>query len=104
MASIRTIPPSALGDLWPRIWQFIEFLETYRDHLPHPLAPFVSASTYIQLLTPFARNEQTVALLETTVGVYVVIGRAWVQLLSEPDDEGFDGLCRFMGLWVLNDD
>jgi hypothetical protein len=105
MLSVGQIPSPAFLDLWPRIWQWIEFRDTYQDHLPTPLDFKSNVSryaTYMQIFRWFARIPQVGVLITTTPGVYTVVGRAWAHLIDQPGDEGFDDCCKYLGHWFTS--
>ncbi|KAJ7029166.1 hypothetical protein C8F04DRAFT_1265228 [Mycena alexandri] len=102
----RNIPLAAVPDLWPRLWAWFEFLDTYRDSLSRLLValPEASYSLITGLLSftlPLFRQQtlwgkQAVDLIKRTSGFYAVVGRVWSFLLTDEDEEGIDAMLDFV--------
>ncbi|KAJ7174740.1 hypothetical protein C8R46DRAFT_1081667, partial [Mycena filopes] len=102
MMSIQHIPEAAFPELWPRIWQWIEFRHTYEEHLPDLSS--LSRSRYavdMEILRWTVRSEPAAALMWATPHLCTVVARAWAHLIHEPDDEGFDDCCKYLGYWII---
>lgn len=104
LSMVQGIPPAAFVDLWLRIWRWIEFLDTYRDHLPGAdiLSDTPTYIMYLALFRLFQRDDEAFRLIETSAGVYAVVGRAWSLLFRAHDtaaeDGSFDEVCDFLAL------
>ncbi|KAJ7723172.1 hypothetical protein B0H16DRAFT_1473016 [Mycena metata] len=84
------VPNSAYPDIWPRLWPFIQFLDTYRDHLPEP-NHVADEPTYTMFMTLFrcmGDHEPTAAVVSAMRGMRVIIGRAWHFLFDTPVERG----------------
>ncbi|KAJ7715622.1 hypothetical protein B0H16DRAFT_1805030 [Mycena metata] len=82
-------PSAAVPDLWPRLWAWFEFLDTYRDSLSSLLVALPEASHSLTVGFVASANalvlyrlEQGVDLLKKTAGFYTALGRAWSLLLT----------------------
>ncbi|KAJ6451108.1 hypothetical protein C8R47DRAFT_1259808 [Mycena vitilis] len=91
---LRNIPPQALLDLWPRIWPWIQFLDTYSELMP--TCP-VLLHLYWVFFGYLDRVPNT--LVNTTPGVRALIAKAWVEYVDNGSVEsgGFSALLRFIG-------
>ncbi|KAJ7917615.1 hypothetical protein B0H13DRAFT_1994406 [Mycena leptocephala] len=96
---LRVIPSPALVDLWPNAWQWIEFLDAYRDNLPSAdiLSSAATYLVYVTIFRLFRGNEQASSLIDVAGGVCVVVGRAWSGFVHADDNKGFDSVCDFLG-------
>ncbi|KAJ7211775.1 hypothetical protein GGX14DRAFT_623535 [Mycena pura] len=68
----RSVPREAYHDLWSRIWDWITFLDAFREHLRF--------------------TDPLWLLIGSTPGVWVVIARAWGMLLHAEDIPGLNGI------------
>ncbi|KAJ7899693.1 hypothetical protein B0H13DRAFT_2029664 [Mycena leptocephala] len=96
---LRVIPSPALVDLWPNAWQWIEFLDAYRDNLPSAdiLSSAATYLVYVTVFRIFRENEQASSLIDVAGGVCVVVGRAWSGFVHADDNKGLDSVCDFLG-------
>ncbi|KAJ7200036.1 hypothetical protein GGX14DRAFT_661078 [Mycena pura] len=84
------IPLAAFVDLWPRVWQCIEFLHAVLGHYP-----FIDATDtfalFMKVFTFFwgaANEDDTRAISESeTPGTLVLIGTAWSYLVRTENSE-----------------
>ncbi|KAF8209629.1 hypothetical protein K438DRAFT_235221 [Mycena galopus ATCC 62051] len=78
-----TIPLAVFMDLWIHIGPWIEFLDEYRDHLPglDVLSPVTRYSMFLSLLRFMRRDGRVSHLINTSVALCVVVGRAWHHLI-----------------------
>jgi hypothetical protein len=99
LGALRVIPSPAFVDLWPNAWQWIKFLDAYRDNLPSAdiLSSAATYLVYVTVFRIFRGNEQASSLIDATVGVCVVVSRAWSGLVHADDKKGFDSVCDFLG-------
>lgn len=81
------VEPGAYVDLWPRIWEWIKFLNTFREHLSDPSRLHPQYSCYISLIRNLweRANEETRQLITQTSGLRMVLGWAWVLFLDMND-------------------
>ncbi|KAF8192679.1 hypothetical protein K438DRAFT_1762026 [Mycena galopus ATCC 62051] len=73
--------PEELGpDLWPRIWNWIKFLDEYRDSVQGimPLSAKDTYAGYAKIIHNFQLHKNTMAQVHDTPGVRLVMARAWV--------------------------
>ncbi|KAF7363562.1 MYND-type domain-containing protein [Mycena sanguinolenta] len=94
-------PPSV--DLWQRVWPWLEFLDTYQDHLPRLLRPGLGVSDFspLLLISVLGRDEATAKLMLVTPGLRILIFRAWAQSFDQTKfvqtHKGlFDKVCGLM--------
>ncbi|KAJ7824504.1 hypothetical protein B0H13DRAFT_2443835 [Mycena leptocephala] len=84
------IPVSASPDLWPRLWLWIDFISTYRDHIPDlkMLENQVVYYNAVLSLILLRRHDTTAAVINATLGVHVIIVCIWVLYLQDPEVAG----------------
>ncbi|KAJ7038740.1 hypothetical protein C8F04DRAFT_1179418 [Mycena alexandri] len=80
------IPSAAALDLWPRVWVWFQFLDTYP--LPFDLTELRAdddkKQRILELLAfTWTCGQQTLDLSKRTPGFYIVVGRAWSLLLAD---------------------
>ncbi|KAJ7715607.1 hypothetical protein B0H16DRAFT_1477225 [Mycena metata] len=85
--------PSAAGlDLWPRLWAWFQFLDTYRlsFDLPGLRARDDDKIQRVSELLSFTCicGQQAVDLSKRTPGFYAVVGRSWSFTLADADGPG----------------
>ncbi|KAJ7633579.1 hypothetical protein DFH06DRAFT_1222302 [Mycena polygramma] len=102
MNPLRLLPPSyaSVGmDLWPRVWEWTNFLHTYRDCIP-PLRPQQDiAVDLLYVVTALINDPEIAAVMGQTTGVRAVLMRAFASLLdSEPSsgENEFAHLCTIL--------
>ncbi|KAJ7670064.1 hypothetical protein DFH06DRAFT_1179916, partial [Mycena polygramma] len=102
----KAVPSAAFPDIWARVWPWIEFLDEYRNHVPGvELLPETERySLYMALLDFLGGNSLENRLTDTTVGSYVVAGRAWRCLIHAEEDRGFAHVCHFLAAGLLRSD
>ncbi|KAJ6479103.1 hypothetical protein C8R45DRAFT_359051 [Mycena sanguinolenta] len=94
----QLINPGARVHLWERLWPWIRFLDEYEESLRgDDLLPvtmrYVRFVTVIRLLHV---DESTKQLIDSSPGLYVVLGRAWRHLISVNPD-GMAHVSYFLG-------
>ncbi|KAJ7113110.1 hypothetical protein C8R44DRAFT_984922 [Mycena epipterygia] len=94
-----SIPSELLSHLWPRVWPWLQFLDTYAYFLVG--AP-VAATNCVQSLLQirqFQEDPHTAALIDLTPGVCILVARAWAFLLRAPipNDDALAALCDLIG-------
>ncbi|KAJ6463125.1 hypothetical protein C8R47DRAFT_1225248 [Mycena vitilis] len=106
LAAYKAVPAAAFPDIWARVWPWIEFQDEYRDYVPGiDLLPETERySLYMALLDFLGGNALENRLTDTTVGSYVVAGRAWRCLIHAEEDRGFDHVCHFLAAGLLRSD
>ncbi|KAJ6462609.1 hypothetical protein C8R45DRAFT_1108255 [Mycena sanguinolenta] len=89
------IPSEAVMDWWMRAAPWIEFLDEYREYL-FGLETFPPSTLYamfirfLRCMRENGRNDQVGRLMDTSLGVCIVVARAWHHLVNAEDDK--DGL------------
>ncbi|KAF7367030.1 MYND-type domain-containing protein [Mycena sanguinolenta] len=97
-----TILSEALLDLWMRAAPWIEFLDEYREHLfsLETLPPRMLYSIFVGFLRRMrenGRNAQVVRLMDESLGLCVVVARAWRHLIdTEGDQPGLLNVANFL--------
>jgi hypothetical protein len=71
-------------------------LDEYHDHLP-PLE--TRYALYLSLFSWFRASSEADELIDTSVGLCAVVGRAWRHLIDEEDEKGLTLVSQFLGLW-----
>ncbi|KAJ7163183.1 hypothetical protein C8R46DRAFT_1221969 [Mycena filopes] len=79
---VADVPADAAMELWPRLWAWFEFMDTYRNCLSGRLTPSKDAerrmlSGVVSFPGRFAMCEQTIHCVKMTPGIYAVVARAW---------------------------
>ncbi|KAJ7079514.1 hypothetical protein C8R43DRAFT_1053100 [Mycena crocata] len=83
-----SVPPAAGPDLWPRAWAWIQFADTYHEHLSglEDVPPTKNILTYLTVcIEPFEAHPETVAMTNSTKGFRPMLVRAWASLLDDWD-------------------
>lgn len=91
------LPAGLLRELWPRVWQWSHFLDTYGDCFPNAPPGIRFFGTFIDLLEYF--HAEAGDLVDSTFGVGVLVARAWkvfLQVKDGPEPLGFEDLSRFL--------
>ncbi|KAJ7438942.1 hypothetical protein B0H11DRAFT_2293633 [Mycena galericulata] len=94
---IGKLPLEAGSDLWLRVWPWFMFLHAHRDRLPGPIQRDEKqiCRDIILFIEYLWRDTGAVRIVDQTVGVRAMIGRAWALLCEEvadPEDPGFVSL------------
>ncbi|KAJ7741812.1 hypothetical protein B0H16DRAFT_1890371 [Mycena metata] len=92
------LPEAASVDLWPRIWQWIYFLDTYREQFPEA-SDKESYALYVATILDLQTDRETSDLIDATPGVRVVVGRAWALFVGLDncfEELGFRDVCRYL--------
>ncbi|KAJ6477502.1 hypothetical protein C8R45DRAFT_1101831 [Mycena sanguinolenta] len=108
IARAHAIPDGSFADLWKHVWPWIEFLDEYEDSLSgHDFGDatvrYMVSLVIIRLLH---NDEGARPLIDTTPGVYVVVGRAWRHFLREEGDKygGLFDVSYLLSVWTQNKD
>ncbi|KAJ7174195.1 hypothetical protein C8R43DRAFT_637556 [Mycena crocata] len=72
-------PEGVLSDLWPRIWSWINFLDTFSQTIQSfiPLSEVDAYSLYMRSIIEVLTNSTVVPLSRMPPGMRVLAGRAW---------------------------
>ncbi|KAJ7160585.1 hypothetical protein C8R43DRAFT_993368 [Mycena crocata] len=93
--------PTICADMWPRVWQWIDFLHTHGEFLSD-LRKFPEADIYelyVATILDLQDDPATAAIIDATPGVRSVLAHAWKIFLkpqSSLRERGFHGVCRLM--------
>ncbi|KAJ6622288.1 hypothetical protein B0H10DRAFT_907459 [Mycena sp. CBHHK59/15] len=93
------LPQEACVDLWPRVWRWIEFMDTYRDSLPAQASDTKAYAAFVSAISHLQDDKETLNLVDQTPGVREFMARAWVKLLQVENgtrEAVFHTICRFM--------
>ncbi|KAJ7088293.1 pheromone A receptor-domain-containing protein [Mycena epipterygia] len=87
--------------MWLRIVKWIIFLDAYRDIIRYviPLTEKDRHNIYMGLIMEYQNRRGTAVLVNGTLGVRTVVGRAWVSFLSFErgiNEPGFHDVVRFL--------
>ncbi|KAJ6564477.1 hypothetical protein B0H19DRAFT_1068022 [Mycena capillaripes] len=74
------IPPGAFPDLWPRMWAWIQFFDSYREQFP---GDNVAGSGFLIFATAFCRFGSNLGLIP---GFRRIVARAWGPILDCPNN------------------
>ncbi|KAF7341407.1 MYND-type domain-containing protein [Mycena venus] len=71
-------------DLWPRVWPWMQFLDTYLQYLPGWTAPGVQSAVLVHypILLSFCDHPLTSSIVLATPGVRIVLTHGWMALLD----------------------
>jgi hypothetical protein len=88
------IPPGAFLDLWGHVWPWIEFLAKYDDNLSMDeiIPPWARYASYMSLMRCLDDDAAVEQLRRSTVGLYVVVGRAWRHLIDRKEQTASEGI------------
>ncbi|KAJ7271922.1 hypothetical protein B0H12DRAFT_670282 [Mycena haematopus] len=96
---IESIPGPLLADLWERVWPWLEFLDTYKEHFSGCLHPAIlNFSPLMQIIT-LGKDAETAVLMHATPGFHTLIFRAWALSFDQTKllpKATFNILCVFM--------
>ncbi|KAJ7601548.1 hypothetical protein DFH06DRAFT_1262083 [Mycena polygramma] len=109
LGRLNSVSLDAFVDLWLRVWPWIEFLDEYQDHVPG-IEHFSQMSEktqltcneifyiYVALLLLFRHQNEASALMDSTGGAYVVVGKAWSHFVHRygEDARHLYDVCHFL--------
>ncbi|KAJ7198279.1 hypothetical protein GGX14DRAFT_470089 [Mycena pura] len=88
---IDEVDPAAYTALWPRAWEWIQFLEVYHAFLPEPQTFAEVGARIVAPLRSILMDPRSAAIVHSTPGVYRLFARIWMVLpctraiVLEPD-------------------
>ncbi|KAJ6456742.1 hypothetical protein C8R45DRAFT_1034197 [Mycena sanguinolenta] len=97
----EVVPYDAFGDLWNRIWPWIQFVDEYDDYLSrdeYP-APALRYGIFLVLIRSLRCNAATKELIDSTLGRWVVLGRAWRHFIDAKNEAGLNLVGYLLTLW-----
>ncbi|KAJ6620979.1 hypothetical protein B0H10DRAFT_1031606 [Mycena sp. CBHHK59/15] len=91
---IEKLPLAAYADVWGLIWPWFHFMDTYRESLEqfdllNEIYPIL-----VSAISCLGFDVATLALINTTPGVRVLIVRAWSMFLQESELSSVHGFVR----------
>ncbi|KAJ6556185.1 hypothetical protein B0H19DRAFT_1377015 [Mycena capillaripes] len=99
-----TLPQDLGPTLWPRVFAWVYFIRGHRENLPEvaTMPELTFYRQFLQLSARFYGPPQTIALILSTTGFGILLGRAWTVLsqLADKKDPEFKArlncLCVFI--------
>ncbi|KAJ7932046.1 hypothetical protein B0H13DRAFT_1857462 [Mycena leptocephala] len=102
------VPTSVLPHLWPRAWEWMQFLYTHYYHLQRYDSSLGDTRLDLFFLVMrFRMDPDTAKLVDSTAGVHTVVGMAWriiVERAHRGDDCGMPTLCAILRGYGTADD
>lgn len=96
---LETVPTDSILHLWNRAWKWIQFLHDYATYLP-PLRSEPALYTIFSLVIgKLTKNEEAAETIYQTIGLRVVLARAWRLLLPEAEGRSQNAMqaaCGFL--------
>ncbi|KAJ7502655.1 hypothetical protein B0H11DRAFT_1907210 [Mycena galericulata] len=96
---LHETPPGAYPDLWPRVWKWTDFLETYpycNRYASSHRAQDISLH-FFYYVARLRQNPTTACLIDSTPRVRIFIAKIWGILVETEDYREFEDLCDFIG-------
>ncbi|KAJ7153899.1 hypothetical protein C8R43DRAFT_443172 [Mycena crocata] len=93
------VPVELGADLWPRVWEWANFIYTYRDHLPGPPLPVANFCVdFLIFMANFQKNGVPEPYLCSSVGFRSLLTATWGFVLDVEDPDNRDlGLTLITG-------
>ncbi|KAJ7148324.1 hypothetical protein C8R46DRAFT_1044869 [Mycena filopes] len=96
-------PLDAAGDLWPRVWAWVQFLDTFRNYIPG-FTPLSDENLYVDVIRFAGRlssvDSRFAQLVTSTPGFQAILFRAWSVVLglkhSRERDRGLVAVFTFL--------
>ncbi|KAJ7648345.1 hypothetical protein DFH06DRAFT_575091 [Mycena polygramma] len=102
LGSLRLLKPShapAVVDLWPRLWEWLSFLHTYRDYIPSLALLRPVSYDLLSIITTCSMDSDTSELMGRTPGVREVVMHAWSSLVGDNNaEETYIGFLNLGGI------
>ncbi|KAF7356168.1 hypothetical protein MVEN_00947500 [Mycena venus] len=96
-------PNETSQELWERAWSWMDFVYTYRDHLPSvPILEDLHGvySIFSTAISLFKSDPATSVRIDATPGVRAIVVRSWTLSLQDDghlaQDPAFATLCRLI--------
>ncbi|KAJ7165755.1 hypothetical protein C8R46DRAFT_1351301 [Mycena filopes] len=90
-------PLAVYQELWPRVWAWLEFLETYPDHVDRGEGVQPLAVCLFQSLEYFFRHDTLLPMVHTTPGIHAFIIRVWTLTPPSSPPSNIATLYSFLG-------
>ncbi|KAJ7658159.1 hypothetical protein DFH06DRAFT_1472845 [Mycena polygramma] len=104
LAAIGLVPVAVCRDLWPRIWNWLDFVHTYWDSIPMlvELGQETAIVAHSILLLAFDKDHETAKTMRSTPGVRRLLAAAWKRMiegdLRTRDHAAFDIICDLLSV------
>ncbi|KAJ6474277.1 hypothetical protein C8R45DRAFT_1160546 [Mycena sanguinolenta] len=97
------VADAAFGDLWHRIWPWIQFVDEYDDYLSRDeyTAPAARYRTFLALIRSLCSHAATKELMDSTLGRWVVLGRAWCHFIDAQHEPGLNLVGYLLTVWHI---
>ncbi|KAJ7606959.1 hypothetical protein DFH06DRAFT_1382229 [Mycena polygramma] len=105
LASLAEIPFEYCATVWPLVWAWIQLLYANLERFPDSNDRDVSI-TFLLITRRLRHHARFSTTIIHTLGIEVIMGRAWVALLDEENIDGpmfkevFSELCDFIRRWA----
>ncbi|KAJ7654027.1 hypothetical protein DFH06DRAFT_1203447 [Mycena polygramma] len=110
LADLDLIPLDVAPDLWPRVWPWMDFIQTYWNYLPgfRPSDQLPNCARMATLINTLQGHQETTVVIAKTRGVRTIFARVWARALHDdsfsPDALALHELHRILFfLYVDND-
>ncbi|KAJ6505689.1 hypothetical protein C8R47DRAFT_1315893 [Mycena vitilis] len=88
------IPIGAFPDLWPRLWQWVQFYHTYCHHFVDSrkadgrsrIDPGTICQDFVRFVGSFHSSKDILDLMLATPGFRYIVTRAWVSRLNDAEE------------------
>ncbi|KAJ7715864.1 hypothetical protein B0H14DRAFT_3522508 [Mycena olivaceomarginata] len=105
LTSLRSFPPDALLELWPRVWAWVEFLHNNRHYVHNGADISIDVKTYITwclLLMNLQAHTPTHLLMVHHPGIQAVVTRAWILTVDVADQERDEVFAKAQFMFLLD--
>ncbi|KAF7360825.1 Family S53 protease-like protein [Mycena sanguinolenta] len=104
LEEFQAIHPGAYVYLWERLWLWIKFLDEHEDALcgDSYLPPEIRYVRFVSAIHFLHADEETKTMIDSSSGLYVVIGRAWHHFIRTKHEGGMAYVSYFLGGWHPN--
>lgn len=87
LKGIRRIgfPVEAAVDLWPRIWNWMYFIQSHSDEFPPEAAGMDICTDFLLFVGQLIRDPFAAEMIRTTTGVRNILARAWTRMFRDTD-------------------
>ncbi|KAJ7190256.1 hypothetical protein GGX14DRAFT_606068 [Mycena pura] len=107
LESYDELAPELYSIFWPRVWQWIEVLDTYHFCLKSKSSShkteagqYANRVHFLQKVLWFRENEQALELIYATYGVWMMVAQLWRYCVKHNlFERGFAG-CRVVGRFI----
>ncbi|KAJ7761828.1 hypothetical protein B0H16DRAFT_1688436 [Mycena metata] len=103
LARMQDFPLNAIPNLWPRSWQWIEFIHLYHSCIPALTPPEVISTHLIhsQILLKFGDHPETSTAMFATEGVRRILAKGWATMVDHSFRPGEPASSTVIGIPLL---